>query len=622
MKSTAGWTCATRLLRSVVAAQHKPLQRMNPADKGRKGGSLDMVGRNREQGWAASQERRAGLPGRFALPFRRSSYAATAALIVGFAVALFLLFDVAHAGGIYWARDRSRGAAAAALIVIGAIQALSLVYCPRVPRPTRRIWIIVSLVVLAVCVTIGLWAFVDFSNAGDEYVYQFQARTYLAGRLWNQPPPLGKAMAVHYAWIANGKWVGQYPPGWPAFLALFEGLTPTGRLANAVVTVVTMIVVAGLTQRRAGRQAGWLAALLFGLSPFALFHGGSLFSHSLAALLSVTALLAVRESRRRNSLAWSLLAGAAIGWLGITRLVAAPPVALAVALAHLGGPRRIVRLICVGIAGAPFLGLLLWYQNAITGNPLEPVYYMGGRTADHLYFDLPSIIEGVRNNLQALVELGLYVAPAVLVLLPVALWVLVRRRRFEASDLVFPVGLLMFCFYPLHPGERFGPRYLFDFWPLAVVTIASAVPQLGWQWRNRYRALIVATILYGVVATPFLMIEWRRVTQDRRAVYDVIAARDLHHALVFAPLWSGTLLPMPRSDFARNGIAADSDVLFVDCPTGPAEVAAALRAYPGWSAWAVQGQTGRGPGAMRLAPLAAWQMPATRTLPPCMKGAR
>ena len=39
----------------------------------------------------------------------------------------------------------------------------------------------------------------------DEFVYTFQAQTYLAGRVWNPAPPLGDALTAHFVGLADGK---------------------------------------------------------------------------------------------------------------------------------------------------------------------------------------------------------------------------------------------------------------------------------------------------------------------------------------------------------------------------------------------------------------------------------
>lgn len=503
---------------------------------------------------------------------RTASYRASLLLAGMFAAVLFVVIVILEWGGVFWAKDRDRYAAVTILASLAAAQFAGLVLPEpaRLPGPSRRGWIVLAACIVAIGVLIATWSLDSFLNSSDEYAYYFQARTYLAGRIWNAAPPLGQSLGVNYIWVFQDKWFGQYPPGWPLIIAGFELLTSTRYLANAAIVMLTMLGVAELVRERAGRDAAWLAALLFAVSPFALFQAGSLFSHPLAALTSVCAMLAARESERRSSLLWALLTGCALGVLALTRLAPVPVLGLVSALSCLRGSRRIPRLAAMAVGGAPFLGVLLAYQYLITGDAMMPAYHAGGRLDDHLYFDWPSIKLGIFHNFMALAELGLYVAPAILILLPVALIALTRKRALRPEDFVLPLGFLLFCFYPLNPGVRYGPRYLFDFWPLGVVSVASALPHLASGLRVPFKQLVVSTILYGAVATPFLMVDWRRVTIDRQSLYRSVSASRLHNAIVFTEADSGRLYPLPAADLSRNGLRADGDVLYVACPAGVA----------------------------------------------------
>ena len=95
------------------------------------------------------------------------------------------------------------------------------------------------LVFLVVAVTLACgataWGVLDgFANSADEYAFRFQGWTLAAGRLWNDPPAMLQAESALYVWAVPGKWVGQYPPGWPAFLALGDLLRLPEFVLNAL----------------------------------------------------------------------------------------------------------------------------------------------------------------------------------------------------------------------------------------------------------------------------------------------------------------------------------------------------------------------------------------------------
>jgi hypothetical protein len=513
-----------------------------------------------------------------------TSFRATVIIGALFALALGSAFLV-HWDVIYWAKDRPRVAALVVVAVTGAIIILSqrLIGVARLPPPTRLNCVLLLAIVIAICLGLAYWSLAGSVFSGDEVTYQFQADTYRAGRLFNPVPPLGHAMGVSYVWAANGKWVGQYPPGWPSVLAAFQLLGAPAHLANAVLVVATAYVIWLLTKMRASREDAWLAVLLFSVSPFALFQGQSLFSHPLAGLLAISALFFAAKARNDGRPSDALLTGVLIGALGVTRTVAALAAIAAVLIEIAPHRKRLSLLFFVGLGGIPFTALMLAYQYLITGHALEPVYYLGGRNVDHLYFDLPSIKTALVHSFEAVFELALYTSPVMPVLWVAAIVVRARRRTLSGVDLLFPLGVGLFCFYPLHPGMRFGPRYWYDFWPAAIVTIAAGLPHLRGLGRGGARAWASSSVIYGVVCTAFLAFALRPVALDHTAVYRAAARQHLLNAVVLDENLPSRGIALEPWTFARNGIRVDGPVLFVR--EGIRDADTVRHAYPGRSLW-------------------------------------
>jgi hypothetical protein len=451
------------------------------------------------------------------------------------------------------------------------------------PRLDRRHLAVVCVMMIAWALFIGLWAFDDFMYSSDEYAYLFQAMTFRAGRLWNQPPPLGNAQTTLYVWVVAGKWVAQYPPGWPLVLAAAGAVFPTYRMANALIVALTMLGVAELARRRAGDQAAWLAVLTFAFSAFALCNGAAYYSHPLAGALAVAAMLSSQSAAQRNSRWFSLLAGCAIGYLCITRSATAAVVGVLVFLEQVLRPRWFARLVLVAAGGAPFLAILLLYQYAVTGDALMPVYWLTGRRVDHLYFDLPSVILSLRNDVTALSDMSLYVSAGFDLLGAIAFALLAFRRKLAFADFVFPLGLLIFLFYPLPAGYRFGPRYQYDFWPTAVATIAVAVLCIGGRWNGLFRNVVIASAVQSAAIALLLPFEWHRVSVQSDEVYRLAAQMKLKNAIVCPRTSSSGEVKVDPRVFARNGITTDNPVLFIDCDqTNPAAI---QKAYPNRTIW-------------------------------------
>jgi hypothetical protein len=523
-----------------------------------------------------------------------------------------VFFHVFDGATIFFGNSRPRlqSFMTLSLSALGLIMVLALFGPPRLPAVGKFSVPVLLVLTVAICAVIGFFSFASYAWSGDEYAYLFQADTFKALRLWNSPPPLGMGETTTYVWIKDGKWVAQYPPGWPLILALFGGSFPTGRLAGGFCVAVAAYAVYELVKARANREAAWLALLFFALTPFTVFNGGSLFSHSAAAALSALTMLLSHKARDSQQL-WLLVAlGACIGMLGFTRNVAAVAVVIAVAIDQCRASKLFTRAICIGVGGAPFLAALLAYQYAITGHPTMPVYWYAGRTVDHLYFDWPSIKEGLRHTALSQTELILFTSPVIFLLWFSAIWKLVKTKSFAASDIILPLGILIFVFYPLHPGHRAGPRYYFDFWPLAVVTICAALPRFSAMGRNMYAGALAASIVYAGTITVFLTFELRTIIQSRFDIYEIAKSSGLKNAVVCESQndESGSVFAKLDSfAVARNGVdigapekAAQKDVIYVNCRATPLETIQA--AYPARTIWAYQRGAGKQPG--KLQPIA------------------
>lgn len=510
-----------------------------------------------------------------------------------FAAAILLIFEGLGWGSIFWGENRSRLHAIIVLVPLATMMFLSV---PRMPavgsaaRAGRLAWPALVAGVAGLIALMAVGVVRQFPNSGDEYAYLFQAETFAAGRLWNAPPALGRSAAATFLWVANGKWVGQYPPGWPALLAPFVR-AGVPWLANVLLALLAVAGLARLASDAAGRDASWRSALLFGLSPFTIFTAASLFAHQLAATATIGALLCSRRARERRTMLPAVLAGAACGLAGITRLPAAVPCAVVLACDLLKGedkPRRLAGLL---LGAAPFAVLLLGYQYAVTGSPFRPAYWIGGREVDHLYFDGASLAEAARLTAFRFVELSLWASPLIVPMWAWAFWRKARSGTWEAADLLFPAGVLLFLLYPLHPGFRFGPRYFFDFFPGLVFTIATVTAAEPGRL-DRARALIRVSVLYGVLVMVALAADYRSVIDDRLALFRAVDRIGPSHAVVCVHGGSGRLLPMKESDLVRNGISADEPVLYARCSMiDPASLA---RIYPDRDIWVWQtGPDGR-----------------------------
>ena len=541
---------------------------------------------------------------------RPASYWNTLALIIAFIILGSIYFNLLHGDAVFLGSHYKPRIDSFAIIMLSAlcmVFAILFVGAPRFPEQKQYSLSVLLMLTMACCAVIGLYSFTNHAWCADEYAYLFEADTFKALRLWNAPPPLGDAQSTYYIWVKDGKWVAQYPPGWPLILALFGGSFPTGRLANGACTIIAAYAVYELVKARANREAAWLAVLFFVISPFVLFHGGSLFSHTSAAALAAVTMLVSHKVTQSPRASLLIALGVCIGMLGITRNVAALAVIVAVAVEQARGGRLVSKAILIILGGAPFLIGLLTYQYAITGHPTMPVYWYAGRTVDHLYFDLPSILIGLRHTAVHHAELALFTSPLIHVIWLAALWKIITNKRFVGADLIVPIGVLIFVFYPLHPGFRIGPRYYLDFWPLAVVTIGSAIPLFHGVWHLLYRKALALSIIYAGIMSVFLVFALRDITQSKFDMYEQVKVDGLTNAVVCVdtrPDREDVYAKMEGYNAARNGIelgdpkkAALLDVIYVSCDkTTMSEVKAA---YPQRTLWEYKSTSSRQPGILQ-----------------------
>lgn len=529
--------------------------------------------------------------------------------------AIIYAISTAHWSDIFWGKDRSRLASAVELGLTGAVSmAFPLLAGPlRLPSPSAARWRALWFLLAIACLGMSCYVFAGYCFSGDEKAYLFEADTLKSFRLWNPPPPLGLAQTSTYIWVKDGKWVAQYSPGWPALLALFGGSFPTGRLANALCTVLAAYSIKILVDRRGGGEssASWLAVLLFGLSSFALLNGGSMFSHSMAAAFGALAMVlsgkAVDERWFRNALA----TGACIGVLCLTRNATALVFAMAVAVDQFRKPGWLARGSVIGLGIIPFVGVLLWYQKAITGDPFMPVYWYGGRTVDHLYFDFRSIKLGIKHAVTNQAELSLFVAPLFVLMWIPSLWICIKKKKWSAVDLVLPFGIILYLFYPLDPGARWGPRYYFDFWPMAVVTIGVALSELKGIRASVLRQMLTVSIVYTVVLSVTLPAQIRNVVLDRYDVFEQAQAKLLNDAVVCAGFrydpGRSTLSPEAGRngiDLTPSGASRNHPVVYVNCEK--TTYAAIRKTYPQRKIWLYERNPGPASGYFVEATLQNW----------------
>lgn len=408
---------------------------------------------------------------------------------------------------------------------------------------------------------IGQWAFYGFPHSADEYVYLYQARTLVAGRLVNPPLPDRSFQFTHTV-ATPSETYGKYPPGWPFVLALGE-LVGAPCVVNPLLTMLTLWLAFALTRSVLDRPTALTGVLLLGSSPFVLLSGGSLYAHPLAALSLLAGLGSLWRYGRSFELRWLLAATGCLGVLLLTRPFDAALAALAVVplgVVHLARRPRLALLqgSAAALVALGAVALFLLYNFETTGDALTP----GHLRVDAA--DVPSL-QAFRYpgpTLRRLREYSLFAFPALL--FPLGLLVVHRKlpRAVFATVLLAVLTLWVgYAAYPVTPPPRLGPRYLYGAHLLMTLVLAAAMTR---AIAPRWLVPAVATVVAGQLFTTAAMVrEVRGILYQGTGLYRAAALLETaiapDRALVVTAGPSGTI---PPQDLVRNDPDLEQQVLF------------------------------------------------------------
>lgn len=423
-----------------------------------------------------------------------------------------------------------------------------------------------------------------FANSGDEFAFLWQARAYGEGRIWYEPPPLDAAFAALRTWIYDGRWVGQYPPGWPLLLGIGTALGVPAWAVNPLLGLLLALLLLLTLRRAAGLGVAVAVTSIFVLTPFFVLNAGSYFSHVATAGL-VLAFVVLGQRYLETGAAWSaVICGMTLGAMGVVRPLNAVLLGLLLAAGLIWRRRRIERSdLLIVAAGLPFLAGLLIYQQIAMGHPLISTY-----AADHLspQFRFRLNRWGVLLQIRQMEELLAWTAPGLGLLFLGALAVKLQRRRLAFYDLALPLFGLAYLVQGWDGGNRYGPRYYFDIFPLMMLTIGTAAATFGTpspKLRQIALHVSLAIAIHAAAALPYLARLHATIVAERQDPYRLAADAALSNAVVIIESGAGAVSSMQPYDLNRNFPPLDAPVLYA---SGPAASPSAVRAkFPERDIW-------------------------------------
>ncbi|MBI1379568.1 MAG: hypothetical protein GC161_00600 [Planctomycetaceae bacterium] len=380
---------------------------------------------------------------------------------------------------------------------------------PAPPRrnPTRQL-VAAGLVTAAVAQLLHTVVLDGLPLTNDGAAYRFQAHLFAGGRAALPWSPLHSFFEARQIWPGSAevpRVFAKYPPGHALALAAGEwfGFARLFVLLGAA-SLPALVYALG---RALNLPRPLLAAWLTALSPalLAVFATELAFGTSVPlafAFLAAGAAAIARSKEHRPAIGFALLAGVALGCVGLTRPGTAFALGLAFAAASVtAGPRTLVRVLAPTVAAAlPFAVVLLLFQRATTGDPWLDGYRLYARALS------PDDTWGLANAPRALgttafnlSRLSTWLFGIGLGLVPVVLGV--GSARGWGRVLLVGAPLALLAFYSLltfHGVPWAGPVYLLESFGTLALAGAAGFDRLAAVLGPYLLRLVFVTSLIAV----------------------------------------------------------------------------------------------------------------------------
>lgn len=509
-------------------------------------------------------------------------------------------------------------------------------------RPlSRRDPVMIAAVLWAVLVPLAL-NFLSYDahpHLQDEVPHYVQARTLAAGKLAVPAPPVPEAFTTYLLEVTNSLWYGVTPFGWPAIFAL-GFLVGAPSVVNPLLAGLSVLFVYLFLIEYYDRRFARLAALLMATSPWLLFLAMSFMNH--LAVLAAEAIGAYATARftKSCSIGWALVAGAAVGFIGLTRpldgLICAVILALWAAIALLPVRVRPLKKLTVLAACAAALvavsALVLPYNAALTGNPLtfpltEHTEKVFGAGTNRLGFGpnrgfgwaldpnpghspIDALININLNGTTINQELlGWGTGSLILVFIAVS-----RIRRLD-SDLAWLASIAVvvgaYSLYFFSGGPDFAARYWFvAFLPLIALSARGLTHLFTLAGKNQPLVAVAAGLL--VVSTVLVYLPWRAIDKYKNYLGMTPGLRKLAEQEHFGRslvLVRGESFPDYASAVVYTSLDFRAGETLFAFDSSPEVRQLLLKAYPDREIWVVNGPSLTGSDYKVVQRLAAGGLP-------------
>jgi hypothetical protein len=433
-------------------------------------------------------------------------------------------------------------------------------FCLRHRKTTLFSGIIISLAVLT---CIAVFILQDFPNSGDEYTYLYQAKTFLAGRLSNQPHSLQEFFDFYWILTFNNKVFGQYLPGWPIVLATGMLLKIPPYMVNPILATLSLIIMFLLGRKLYNEKIAFLAVIVTFCSSFFLFNSASYFAHALCSLLILLFVYFAVSFTYKENFYHALLTGVFFGAACLVRPF--PPLMCGLpifAYLILKKPKHLKRAVWFVLGGMPFVACLLLYDLKTTGDALLPPFLLN---AINLKWGIS--LTSAKSLAWNILTFITWTPPALLLIYIFYSLVSFRAATRGFIEYIFYVLVIGVFFYTMSPGNQYGPRYYYEAFPFLVLfTIFHLFKEDSYSQKNIIGKLFFwIFILSLILSIPFSihhLYAEKQVIWERRDMYRTVEKEQINNAVVLIGTWVGTTRPMNPKDLTRNELDYSNDVVY------------------------------------------------------------
>ena len=240
------------------------------------------------------------------------------------------------------------------------------------PRLDRFAWT-AAVVATILAAALNVLSYQRLPHVPDEVAYQEHAAYFAKGMLTMPAAPVPAAFDVDLMEYEPGRWYSPVPPGWPAVLAVGAAVGLPW-LVNPVLTGVNVLLAYLVIGRMYSRRLSRMAVILLAASPWNLFLGMSLMTHTLTLTCVLVAAFGVLRARMTGRFWWGAVAGLGVAGTSLIRPLDGVIVGALIGLWSIGfGGARLAWRSLAGLAiGTALLGaIVLPYNYAVTGDPLR-----------------------------------------------------------------------------------------------------------------------------------------------------------------------------------------------------------------------------------------------------------